>query len=116
MAAELTRALDVRWPRWTWVVLPALAIAIGGSAGYIVGGGDDEPRAQAVHQAQPIVEPIETRAPAAAQPDEEIEVEPTEAAKPAARGTTRPAVSRPKPHKPKVKSAPCNVYDHMDGC
>ncbi len=112
MATAVT--LDARWPRWTWVVLPALAIAIGGSAGYIVGGREPDRAPQAVHQARPQITPI----PMPAQPDPNIEVEPDpDPGKPVVHGATRPAANKPKPHKAKpLKSAPCNVYDHMDGC
>jgi hypothetical protein len=106
------------------VVLPALAIALGGSAGYIVGGDDAQPRAQAV-QARPanapIIEPIvQAPVPAAAHTDPQIEVEPDPDPTPTSHGTVRPTVIKPKqqpPHKVKsVKTTPCNVYDHMDGC
>ena len=122
---EATRTIDARWPRWTWVVLPALAIALGGSAGWIVGGDEAEPRAQAV-QARPantpIVEPIAPAHAQTAQPDPQIEVDPDPT--PATHGTMRPAAkprpqpqSQAQPHKTKpLKTRPCNVYDHMDGC
>ena len=105
------------------MVLPALAIALGGSAGYIAGGdGDPEPRAQAVQVRPanaPIVEPIApTPTQNATQSDPQIEVEPDSDPTPTVHGTARPAIKpKQQPHKPKpLKTTPCNVYDHMDGC
>ena len=113
---ETSPAVETKWPRWAWFVLPALAIALGGGLGYVVGTRDAEsaPGAAPATPQPAAVQPI-VEAPAAAQPDREIEM--PETARPTVPGTVRrPPVVRPKQKPKPTKTRPCNVYDHMDGC
>ena len=101
------------WPRWAWIVYPALAISLGGGLGYVVGTRESaaEP-AQAVAPAPPVQPIVVTPAPEPAPtPLPEIEITP-DPAKPV---TVRRPAPPPRPKKAKP-SKPCNDYDHMDGC
>jgi hypothetical protein len=123
---DTTPVADTKWPRWAWFVYPALAIAIGGGLGAVVGFArqETEPRRQTHATVKPIVAaPQPSVAPAA--PSPEIEIQPIEVppfeveadpVKAATGGSAPRATAKPKVKAKPTKSTPCNVYDHMNGC
>jgi hypothetical protein len=121
VTTHTARLAEAKWPRWAWFVYPALAIAIGGGLGAIVGFArqEYEPRPARAAVVKPVIatpQPVvATPAPIAdSTPPPEIEVEPAltiKASDPAPRLAPKPK-ARPKP----TKSTSCNVYDHMSGC
>ena len=127
---ETTSAVEPKWPRWAWFVFPALAITIGGSLGYVVAIRESAEASAAPIAAnpppsqltvRPIVETPDPVPPAPPPPSETGDPAPAmtlepEPAAAATAGTVHHVPIRPRQKAKPPKTAPCNVYDHMNGC
>jgi serine/threonine-protein kinase len=120
-----------RRSRWPWLVAAAFAIIGGSTLGVMVSHRDVEeaapaPAAQPPPQIAAPTPAPEPPLPAPAPAKVEPKVEPIEVARPSPPPTPAAAkprpVRHPKPPPPppqeakKPAHAPCNPYDHMDGC
>jgi hypothetical protein len=104
--SEATQVPLAKWPLWTWFAYPALAIAIGGGLGIAVANIRQHREPRPVHTAATIEPIVAAPQPSIAAPSPEIEIDPD---------PIKAVAPRQKTKKP-VKSARCNVYDHMNGC
>jgi hypothetical protein len=118
--SEVTQVPLAKWPLWTWIAYPALAIIIGGGLGYFVAVVRQNRARQSVHAtAEAVVAAPQPSAPSppvdVAPPSPEIEIEP-EPVKTANDGLAPRLAPKSKAKPKSAKPTRCNVYDHMNGC